>query len=186
MPEWLIENWGLDALEIDQETGKLYADNLYYFQCLARHHGCSLKNLERKTKELASRYFTTLENPESFAGVHLRDLHNLDKLFGIHTFIYSLGEDQKVELVHCLADILSKQQSQEAFRLNLYNDHFSYVKHLEKYSQCYTWNASLPKAYRLNAHKQSCQVNRVYGGVFHLSKTIFEEGISFAQELKYS
>ena len=74
LPKWLIENRGLDALEKDKLAGKLYADNLCYFRCLARYQGCGLANLERKTKELASRYFATVEHPESFAGVQLRDL----------------------------------------------------------------------------------------------------------------
>ena len=195
LPKWLIENRGLDALDKDNRTGKLYTDNLCYFRCLARYQGWGLKNLEGKTKELASRYFTTLEHGESFEGVHLSDLHALDTLFDIHTFVYSLGEDRKVELVHRPTVILSHQQSQEALRLNLYDDHFSYINHLAKYSQCYTCNrcdASFPKAYRLHRHEQSCEakVKRVYpGGVFHPSKTIFEkieEDIFVAQELKYS
>ena len=73
-----------------------------------------------------------LAHPESFACVRLRDLHALDKLFGMHTLVYSLGEDGKVELVHRPTDILSKQQSLAAFRLNFYGGHFSYVKHLAK------------------------------------------------------
>ena len=50
------------------------ADHLCYFRCLARQRGCGLKNLERKTRELASTYLVMLEHPESFAGVRLRDL----------------------------------------------------------------------------------------------------------------
>ena len=100
LPKWLVENQGLDALEKDQWTGKLYADHLCNFRCLVRHWGCGLKNLERKTQELASTYLATLQHPESFAGVHLRDLHALDNLFGMHTLVYALGEDGNVELVH--------------------------------------------------------------------------------------
>ena len=37
LPNWLVQNRGLDALEKDKNTGKLYADHLCYFQCLARH-----------------------------------------------------------------------------------------------------------------------------------------------------
>ena len=40
--------------------------------------------------------------------VHLRDLHVLDNLFGMHTLVYALGDNGKVELVHRLMDILSK------------------------------------------------------------------------------
>ena len=100
LPKWLVENRGLDVLEKDKRNGKVYADHSRYFRCLARYRGCGLKNLERKTQELASTYVTTLEQPESFAGVRLRDLHALDKLFGMHTLVYALGEDGKVELIH--------------------------------------------------------------------------------------
>ena len=137
LPRWLVENQGLDALEKDRRTGQLYADHLCYFRCLAPYRGCGLKNLERKTRELASSYLATLEQPESFAGVRLRDLHALDNLFGMCTLVYALGEDGNVELVHRPTDILSKRESQAAFRLNLYGAHFSYVKHMNKYSRCF-------------------------------------------------
>ena len=77
--------------------------------------------------------------------VHLRDLHALDNLFGMHTLVYALGDDGKVELVHRLMDILSKWESQAAFRLKLYNDHFSYVKQLAKYSRCFNAMPCFPK-----------------------------------------
>lgn len=190
------QNRGLDALEKDKNTGKLYADHSCYFRCLARYWGCGLKNLERKTQELASTYLATLEHPDSFAGVRLRDLHALDNFFGMHTLVYALGEDGKVELVHRPTEILSKRESQAAFRLNLYAAHFSYVKHMTKYSRCFTCqrcHASFPKAHRLQRHERSCEtkVKRVYpGGVYHPSQTIFgkieEEGFAVPPELKYS
>ena len=34
LPKWLVENRGLDALEKDKKTGKLYADHLCYFSML--------------------------------------------------------------------------------------------------------------------------------------------------------
>lgn len=55
LPKWLIENWGLDKLVIIQITGKLYADNLCYFRCLAQHPCYGLK----KSKELASHILDT-------------------------------------------------------------------------------------------------------------------------------
>ena len=119
LPKWVVENRGLDPLEKNYNTGKLYNDNLCYFRCLARHLVCSLKNLESKTKELASRYFAAMKHPETFIGVRLSDLLTIDKVFGIQTFVYSLEENGKVELIHRPTSTLSKQQSQEAFRLNL-------------------------------------------------------------------
>jgi len=100
LPTWLVENRGLDALERDERTGKLYKDNLCYFRCLSRYRGRSLKNLERKTKKLATQYFQTFRTEQKFSGVQLNDLHSLDRLFGVHTFIYTLDEDGKVRLIH--------------------------------------------------------------------------------------
>ena len=111
LPKWLVENQGLDALDKDRRICQLYADHLCYFRCLVRYRGCSLKNLERKTRELASTYLATLEQPESFAGVRLRDLHALDNLFDMHTLVYALGEDGNVELVHRPTDILSNERA---------------------------------------------------------------------------
>ena len=98
LPKWLVENGGLDALEKDKKTGKLYTDHLFYFRCLVRYRGCGLG---RKTRGLASTYLATLKHPKSFAGVRFRDLHTLDNLFDMHTLVYALGEDGKVELVNC-------------------------------------------------------------------------------------
>ena len=191
--DWLEYVRGLDALEKDKKTGKLYTDHLCYFRCLARYQGCGL---ERKTRELASTYLVTLKHPKSFAGVCLRDLLTLDNLFDMHTLVYALGEDGKVELVNCPTDILSKRESQAAFRLNLYGGHFSYFKHMNKYSLCFTLqrcDASFRKAYRLQRHKRSCEdkVKRVYhGGVHNPSQTIFEkieeQDNAVPPELKYS
>ena len=152
-----------------------------------------MKNLERKTQELASTYLATLEHPESFADVHLIDLSALGKLFGMHTLVYSLKEDGDVELVHRPTDI---QRARPPSDFNLCNAHCSYVKHLAKYRRCFTsqrCDASFPKANHLQRHERSCEsrVKRVYsGGVYHPSQTIFEkieeEGMAFPQELKYS
>jgi len=96
LPSWLVENRGLDALERDKRTGKLYNDNLCYFRCLLRYRGCNLKNLKRKTKKL----FQTFGAEQKFSGVQLNDLHSLDRLFGVHTFVYELDEHGKVQLIH--------------------------------------------------------------------------------------
>jgi len=107
LPKWLIEYRGLDALEKDQHIGKLYANKFAIFDAW-RDTRVAVQKVEKgkPTNELAFTYFATLEQSENFAGVHLRDLHTLDKLFGIHTFVCSLAEDRKVELVHRPTDIM--------------------------------------------------------------------------------
>ena len=153
LPKWVVENRGVDALEKNYNTGKVYEDNLCFFRCLALHQGCKVKNLETKTKELASQYFRTMEDPNSFTGVRLSDLLVLDKVFGIHTFVYCIDENRRVELIHRPALKVSKQDT--PLRLNLYDDHFSYIKDLDTYSRCFVCDrcdVSFPKAHRLHRH----------------------------------
>ena len=92
LPSVIVENREVDALERNYWAGKLYTDNLCYFRCLARHKGFHLKNLEKKTKALKGEYFQTLTEDETaaFKGVTLDELHHLDQLFGIRTYVYAL------------------------------------------------------------------------------------------------
>lgn len=195
LPKWVVENRGLDALEKNVK-GKVYGDNLCYFRCLARYRGKEVNNLERLTKELAGKYFTTLKNPEKFSGIRLEDLNSLDELFHVHTFVYSLEENGKVELVHRPAVILTKYDSEKSMKLSLYDTHFSFVKDIAKFSKCYVCSkcdCSFPTPYKLQRHEKSCKarVKHYYpGGIYHPPKTIFEkiedEGIKVAEELKFS
>lgn len=195
LPGWVVENRGLDALEKDTK-GKVYGDNLCYFRCLARFKGEKLTNLEKRTKTLAAQYFSTVKNPEKFGGIHLKDLASLDKLFDIHTFVYSLKENGKVELVHRPVEILTLDESNKSMKLNLYGSHFSFVKDVDKFSKCYVCSrcdASFPTPFKLERHEKSCEarVKHIYpGGIYHPSKTIFEkiedEGIEVAEDLKFS
>ena len=92
LPSFIVENRGVDGLEKNHQTGKVYDDHLCYFRCLARHKGFELKNLEKKTKNLKAQYFETLTENEikGFEGVNLSDIHRLDQIFGIHTYVYAL------------------------------------------------------------------------------------------------
>ena len=47
LPHYIEENRGIDALDSNRQTGKIYSDNLCFFRALALHNGCHLKNLER-------------------------------------------------------------------------------------------------------------------------------------------
>ena len=72
LPKWLvtIEVWmrwkKTRTLASCMQTTRVIFDAWRYW-------GCGLKNLERKTQELASTYLASLEHPDSFAGVRLRD-----------------------------------------------------------------------------------------------------------------
>ena len=152
-----------------------------------------------KTKTLFVDYLKTI--PQKFEGVKMDDLPNLDRIFGIHTFVYSLetvGDSKKpfASLVHRPNKILGKQESEEAMKLNVYSGHFSYIKCMKKYAKafvCFRCGKSFPKDHQLVRHERNCEakIKEVYpGGVSSPPKTIFdkieEEGIQVSEELKYS
>ena len=198
LPSFIVENRGIDALETNHQTGQLYEDNLCYFRCLARHKGYHLKNLERKAKQLHAQYLASLPESQRVKedGIKLSDLYRLDKLFGIHAYVYCLNEDQSVELVHRPATMLTKQESAAALKLNLYQEHFSFIKDMSKYSRCFTCQrcgGNFFRPWRLIRHERSCnaKIKYVYpGGVFHLPKSIFDriedESIEVEEDLKFS
>ncbi len=196
LPKWVVENRGLDALEADKNTGRLYKDNLCYFRCLGRYQGCNLKNLERKTKQLAEEYLATLDKLEDFQGVKLSDLYHLDEMFGMHTFVYCLQEDGTVQLIHRPAKILTQLEADNAMKINLCNGHFSYIKDMKKYAksyQCSRCDKFFKRPWEHERHERTCEAKVKYmypGGVYHPPKAIFEkigeEGIPVPEELKYS
>ena len=204
LPSFIINNRGVDGLEKNHQTGKPYQDHLCYFRCLARHKGFDLKNLEKKTKALKAQYFETLTDNEvkGFEGVTLNDLHRLDQIFGIHTYVYALElptpgcQHPVARLVHRPRKILTKAESESAMKLNLYGNHFSYIKNMEKFSKCYQCGRCMKifkRCFNLQRHEVKCdaRVKFVYpGGVYTPPKSIYdkleEEGIQVPEDLKYS
>ena len=202
LPSYLKENRGLDGMERNRQTGKLYEDHLCYFRCLARHKGFEVKNLEKKTKTLYVEYLKTLSEEEraEFKGVTLDNLPRLDQLFGIQTFVYALEQRGRghpiATLVHRPMKNLTKKESEEALKLNLFKGHFSYIKNMRKYSkayECQRCGKAFPKDYKLSRHERGCEAKVKYtypGGVYTPSKTVFdkleEEGIQVGEDLKFS
>ena len=204
LPSFIVENRGVDGLEKNHQTGKPYQDHLCYFRCVARHKGFDLKNLEKKTKALKAQYFQTLTDNEvkGFEGVTLNDLHRLDQIFGIHTYVYALElptpgcKHPVARLVHRPRKILTKAESESAMKLNLYGNHFSYIKNMEKFSKCYECARCakiFKRCFNLQRHEVTCdaRVKFVYpGGVYTPPKSIYnkleEEGVEVGEDWKYS
>ena len=79
--------------------------------------------------------------------------------------------------------------------LNLYENHFSYIKDLARYSKsfcCSRCGKYWQKGFRLNRHEKTCdgKVQLKYpGGAYHVPKTVFEEleeeGLIVPKEARY-
>ena len=78
-------------MQKNKKTSKLYSDNLCLFRCLAIHTGCTLQNLESKTKELFLRYCKfAIVDPSNFQGVNLHDLVQIENCFSLNVNVYVL------------------------------------------------------------------------------------------------
>ena len=113
--------------------------------------------------------------------------------------VYTLeqcGPGHIATLLHRPAKVLSKAETQQAMKLNLFENHLSYIKDMKKYSKAFTSEGCekvFQKDYKLTRHERTCEaaIKLDYpGGVYTPSKTVFEkleeEGIQVTDDLKYS
>ena len=136
----------------------------------------------------------------------LSELDQLEKVYEVNIQVYSLAPTQ----THCeeheeneehrpdiSASLIRRSHRHYActLYLNLYENHFSYIKDLARYSKsfcCSRCGKYWKKGFRLNRHEKTCdgKVHLKYpGGAYHVPKTIFEEledeGIIVPEEARY-
>jgi len=150
--------------------------------------------------------------PDSrFKGVKLEELTDLEKLFNINIVVYSLephhstqeddddddeNSEQPIEgdvVAHIVRR--SHQHYPETMYLNLYKDHFSFIKNVNCYSKSYQCSRCLKywkHAGKLHRHEVKCEAKtrlRFPGAAYVVPPTIFEklgdEGIDIPDELRY-
>ena len=119
----------------NKKTGNLYFDNLCIFWCLTLHTGCTLQNLESKTKELFLCYCKfTLADRNNFQAVALHDLVQIENCFSLNVTVYALEWKEQA-----VAKIL--QRSRHLFscsiNLNFNENRFSYIKSMQMYTGRY-------------------------------------------------
>ena len=90
LPHYIVENRGIDAMDRNYRTGKIYSDNLCFFRALALHNGCHPKNLERDAQHYCERYKESFPEKKKFCGVKLKELIDLEHLYEVNIFVYSL------------------------------------------------------------------------------------------------
>ena len=190
LPKFLMGNQGLYTLIKSNNSGKPYKDNLCFFRCLALHNGASLRAVEKPTKELLTRYCNHIGiDKKNFSGITLSDLEVASTLFDTGINVYEQCEKR-------LSKLLFRSLKQETIMyLNLYDDHFSYIKSLDLYSSsfcCPKCRKIFPKHWSLKRHFATCDAatTQVYqSGVYRVSDTIFDSlerhNISIPRELQY-
>ncbi|XP_072172025.1 uncharacterized protein [Diadema setosum] len=199
LPDYIIRNRSIldhSLMNLDENT------NLCFFRCLAAH----LHKKKRRTERLTLKYYRryTSESPKSFKGVKLSELDEMEQLFHVNIVVFELAktneddprtgnEEEKV-----VARVIrrSVKRYDDTMYLNLYNDHFSYITDIQKYSkrfECRKCGKLWKRSGRLVRHEASCESNgtrTVYpGGVYVTPPTVFEEldgeGIPVMQSDRY-
>ncbi len=208
LPHYIVENRGIVPLDRDQHGNRPYNDNLCFFRALALHNGCHVTNLKRDTNHYYERYRETMKQKKKFRGVKIEDLPDLEHLFEVNVFVYSLeptkpdgddeddineADDQPEISAQFVYRSLSKHSS--TLYLNLYQNHFSYIKDLKKYSKsfcCSRCGKFWKRASNLRQHEKTCEAKvrfKFPGGAYKTPPTIFElledEGFTIPHHLKF-
>ena len=201
----------LVALDRNSNNGKVYSDNLCFFRALALHNGCHQKNLERDAQHYCERYRKFFPEKNKFCGVKLKELIDLEHLYEVNISVYSLeptkpdgdeGEEDREKEEEDFAPEIAAQLIHHSLchypstlYLNLYQNHFSYIKDLKKYAKSYSCSrcGTLWKHVgKLNRHERICEAKVSYqfpGGAYKTPPTIFQlledEGLTVPEHLKF-
>ena len=190
LPEYLQRNMGLYSLTKAKQTGKPYDDRLCFFRALALHRGAKISALEVPAKRLLREFCDRVDiGVKDFSGISLDQLEDASKIFNVGINVYVQDKDRMTELV------FRSVKQDDIMYLNLYIDHFSYVKDFGLYSKSYC----CPKCRKIwtrhwdfKRHVKGCDAGTksTYGnGIFKPTQTIFEQleahGIEIPEELRF-
>ena len=156
---------------------------------LALHQGGSIHGLEQKTDQLKQEFEQRYANISFDDGVEMVHLPALEVYFKVPINVYSLQQDGRAKVLY-----LYKLEF-EVMHLNLFENHFSYIKHFSKYAKKYTCEICkriFNQCCHLKRHAKKCstEIEEIYiGGKYRNKTTIFEElealEISIPEELRY-
>ena len=183
----------------------------FFFRALAFHNGCHPKNLEWDAQHYCERYREFFPEKKKFCGVKLKELIDLEHLYEVNIFVYSLeptkpdGKEGEEDIEEKEEDFAPEIAAQLVHRslchypstlyLNLYQNHFSYIKDLKKYAKSYSCSrcgTSWKHVGKLNRHERTCEAKVTYqfpGGAYKTPPTIFQllndEGLTIPEHLKF-
>ena len=196
VPDFFLRNQGLVCLV--GGSNEPYEDNLCFFRCLAVHHGTpDVKALEAPAKTYYRQYLQQQDmTPADFKGVTLGDLVVLEQVlvFSLDVYMYDLQESEAGDIAARLVR-RSPYSFEDTMNLNFYEDHFSYVSDMEKYSHnylCSKCDLLWKRVGMLHRHERTCTGSVTYkyhGDVYHTALTVFDriedEGIEVPEEDRY-
>ena len=194
LPDYVLRNPGVVAL-ITGSKGIYNDDDLCLFRCLAVHRGAPVSDVESPAKTYFHQYLQhTRKSPNKFKGVAIEDLQNIETLYAINIFVYELKED---DMGNVYAELTrrSPYKHKSTMYLNLFEDHFSYIRDLRSYRKsfsCSKCGKLWKSCWMLQRHERTCEAKVRYsypGGVYHPNQCIFKKieefGIDIPEDLKH-
>ena len=193
LPEYIRCNRSIMGMFRDIHRGIRFDDALCFFRCLAAYNrcncstkgqndfrcSCKFKELFPKQKEVYELYEEYAHEIDSeipvsqFKGVGVKDLLLLEKIFDVSIVVLTLNIDGESNVMWS-----SKRPGRKLF-LNLYKDHFSYIKDIQLYSNAYECSGC-GQCYTRYGHLQrhKCDVANITrmtfpGGTFSPPATVF-------------
>ena len=181
LPKYIRTNKGVQGL-VRTRQGRLYNDKLCLFRCIAVHKG------DRRLGNVLAlfrRFVGPTVSEKRFKGVKLSELKQVEDEFKLNIQVYKLeqkrGHRRGEKQVAAKLVRRSLMTYEDTMCLNLYKKHFSYIRDLPKYSDCYSCpkcGKLFPKPSRLQKHEKTCtgKVRFVFpGGMVSPQKSVFQK-----------
>ena len=164
LPDYVLRNPGVVAL-ITGSNGIYNDDDLCLCICLAVHRGAPVSDVESPAKTYFHQCLQhTRKSPNKFKGMAIEDLQNIETLYAINMFVYELKEDEMGN-VHAELTRRSPYNHKSTMYLNLFEDHFSYIRDLRSYRKSFScskcgklWNS----CWMLQRHERTCEAKVRY------------------------
>ena len=179
LPAFVQLSRSVISLCVDSSTKAFYKDNLCIFRALACHqHKVSQPNSEL-VKHLYEQWceFVGKHVPaDKFRGLELKQLDEFEICFNINVNVYEMVSTSVV-----VPRLRSMYKHQDTLNLNVYKQHFSYIKCFKTYAKvfrCSHCSRQFPKLFNWSRHIRVCSNGtKLYypGGFMKTKQTIFDE-----------
>ncbi|MCG7865753.1 MAG: C2H2-type zinc finger protein, partial [Candidatus Thiodiazotropha taylori] len=176
LPDFLLKKDSLYPLVKNQQTGKLYKDNLCAFRCLALHRGHDIKSIEGPAQAFYQQWTVDEEEDDDFDGLAYDKFPEFEKHFGVNLEVYSLEESGFARSLY-----KSRGQQESTMYANLFDNHMSYIRDFAMFAQkyqCQTCDRHFKQPSDLHRHQRTCsnKTKYVFPGGFHsMKESIFEQ-----------
>ena len=175
-------------------------------RCMALWSGCHAHNFTKTVDHYFHEYKGPNADPKHFTGVTLAELPDIEKKFEVNINVYELAEEevtpqenpeenpeekadgteaesQESGQRRVVAKVVQRSHRRytETMNLNIYQDHFSYIRDMDAYCKSYACRKCgklWKKVWFLHRHERTCEVDVTYqygGGAYHITETIFEK-----------